>query len=161
MNFAKCNTEEEKQNVKNDLCQYLTDVMLPLFEKNVTEEANRFFNARAVVGQGREGLENGNIYHGNGIDIEVATVHSVKGETHVATLYLETFFDGEHESSRLQEQFKGNAYAGADEDIIRNLKVVYVGMSRPRYLLCVAIQKDRFDAMDCDELREIWDVEEA
>lgn len=161
MNFAKCNTEEEKQNVKNDLCQYLTDVMLPLFEKNVTEEANRFFNARAVVGQGGEGLENGNIYHGNGIDIEVATVHSVKGETHVATLYLETFFDGEHESSRLQEQFKGNAYAGADEDIIRNLKVVYVGMSRPRYLLCVAIQKDRFDAMDCDELREIWDVEEA
>lgn len=161
MNFAKSNTEEEKQNVKNDLCQYLTNVMLPLFEKNVTEEANRFFNARAVVGQGGEGLENGNIYHGNGIDIEVATVHSVKGETHVATLYLETFFDGEHESSRLQEQFKGNAYAGVDEDIIRNLKVVYVGMSRPRYLLCVAIQKDRFDAMDCDELREIWDVEEA
>lgn len=35
---------------------------------------------------------------------------------------------------------------------------IYVGMSRPRYLLCVAIQKDRFDNMDCRELREIWDV---
>ena len=36
-----------------------------------------------------------------------------------------------------------------------------VGMSRARYLLCVAIQKDRFDNMDCAELREIWDIVDA
>ena len=50
---------------------------------------------------------------------------------------------------------------GSDEDTLKNLRVIYVGASRPRYLLCVAIQKDRFDAMDCPELREIWDVVES
>ena len=61
----------------------------------------------------------------------------------------------------MSEQFKGIAYTGEDERTLRNLRVVYVGMSRPRYMLCVAIQKDRFDKMDCSELREIWDVVDA
>lgn len=50
---------------------------------------------------------------------------------------------------------------GADDDTLKSLRVVYVGMSRPRYLLCAAIQKDRFHSMDCQELREMWDVVEA
>ena len=95
------------------------------------------------------------------MEIEVATVHSVKGETHAATLYLETFYNRHYESERLKDQFKGVGYTGTDDDTLKSLRVVYVGMSRPRYLLCVAIQKDRFDRMDCDVLREIWNVVEA
>lgn len=106
-------------------------------------------------------MEPGNIYNENGIDVEVATVHAVKGETHASTLYLETSYYGCHESERLSEQFKGIAYTGEDERTLRSLRVVYVGMSRPRYMLCVAIQKNRFDKMDCSELREIWDVVDA
>ena len=34
-------------------------------------------------------------------------------------------------------------------------------MSRPRYMLCVAIQQDRFDKIDCDELRKIWNVQKS
>jgi len=30
-----------------------------------------------------------------------------------------------------------------------------------KYYLCGEIQKDRFHAIDCQELREIWDVVEA
>ena len=41
------------------------------------------------------------------MEIEIATVHAVKGETHAATLYLETFFNKYYESERLKEQFKG------------------------------------------------------
>ena len=78
-----------------------------------------------------------------------------------STLYLETAYYGRHESEYLSQQFKGVPYAGIDDKMLRALKVVYVGMSRPRYLLCVAIQKDRFDQMNCDELREIWDVQSA
>ena len=107
--------------------------------------------------------EHRNVYHGdNGkIDIEVSTVHAVKGETHAATLYLETFYNRHHESDRLAEQFKGVAYAGTDADTLKNLRVAYVGMSRPRYMLCVAIQQDRFDKIDCEALRRIWEVEKA
>lgn len=146
--------------LKQLLYQYITTTLLPMFGKNVTDDANTFFYANGG-GQVNQTMEQGNIYHGNGIDIEVATVHSVKGETHASTLYLETAYYGHHESEYLSEQFKGIPYAGADDIILRALKVVYVGMSRPRYLLCVAIQKDRFDKMDCDELRQIWDVLDA
>lgn len=155
------NCDEDICVTKEEIYQYMTEVLLPLFEKEVTEGANSFFFGRHRENHSTLADEQGNIYHGNGIDIEVTTVHAVKGETHASTLYLETFFYGQHESERLSDQFKGVSYTGIDKNDLMNLKVVYVGMSRPRYLLCVAIQKDRFEKMDCPELREIWDVVEA
>ena len=41
------------------------------------------------------------------IKIEVGTVHSVKGETHTATLYLETYYDKKTCSDRLLPFLKG------------------------------------------------------
>lgn len=159
---ATGNKVEERQHLKEDIYQYLTGTLLPLFDKNeVTVAANTFFNAIADGNQGGQNLEHGNIYKEDDVEIEVATVHAVKGETHAATLYLETFFNKYYESERLKEQFKGIAYMGTDDDTLKSLRMVYVGMSRPRYLLCVAIQKDRFHSIDCQELREIWDVVEA
>lgn len=156
------NNAEDRQHLKDDIYQYLSSTFLPLFDKNeVSVAANTFFNAVADGHQGGQNLEHGNIYKEDDIEIEVATVHAVKGETHAATLYLETFFNKYYESERLKEQFKGIAYMGTDDDILKSLRVVYVGMSRPRYLLCVAIQKDRFHTIDCQELREIWDVVDA
>lgn len=144
-----------------DVYQYITTVLLPLCGKEITVDADNFFNAISNRIQNAQVVEQGNIYHGTDIDVEVATVHAVKGETHASTLYLETFYYGHHESERLSEQFKGVVYTGEDERILKNLRVAYVGMSRARYLLCVAIQKNRFDNMDCAELREIWDVVDA
>ena len=159
---ATRNNAEDKQHLKEDIYQYLSSTLLPLFDKNeVSEAANTFFNAVAEGNQGGQNLEHGNIYKEDDVEIEVATVHAVKGETHAATLYLETFFNKYYESERLKEQFKGIAYMGTDDDTLKSLRVVYVGMSRPRYLLCVAIQKDRFHTIDCQELREIWDVVDA
>lgn len=159
---ATANNAEGRQHLKEDIYQYMTGTLLPLFDKNeVTIVANTFFNDVADGNQNEQNLEYGNIYKEDDIEIEIATVHAVKGETHAATLYLETFFNKYYESERLKEQFKGNAYRGTDDDTLKSLKVVYVGMSRPRYLLCVAIQKDRFHKMDCQELRDIWDVIET
>ena len=153
---------EERIHLKEEIYQYLLGTLLPLFGKDgATEVANTFYNAVAAGDQDALDAANGNIYKEGDVEIEVATVHSVKGETHAATLYLETFYNRFYESERLKEQFKGVAYTGTDDDTLKSLRVVYVGMSRPRYLLCVAIQKDRFDSMDCDELREIWNVVEA
>lgn len=157
----KSSSEEDVRKIKDSIYQYTTVTLLPLFGKEASEEANAFFYADKRGGQVDQVSEKGNIYHGIGIDVEVATVHSVKGETHASTLYLETYYDRCHESERLSEQFKGVAYNGNDVKMLRSLKVVYVGMSRPRYMLCVAIQKDRFDQMDCPELRDIWDVVNA
>lgn len=103
-----------------------------------------------------------NIYKEEDVEIEVATVHSVKGETHAATLYLETKYYA-YESEQFGNQLCGKVYKSrkGDSRIIARLKVAYVGMSRPKYLLAYAIKKERFQAIDCKELRDIWDVQEA
>ena len=76
------------------------------------------------------------------VAVEVGTIHSIKGETHTATLYLETFYYGDYESNRLKEYFKGNRATGAESvRVEESLRVAYVGMSRPTHLLCVAIHE--------------------
>lgn len=161
--IAKSNSDDDINKIRSTIHRYITETILPLYRKEETPDALSFFNAINETLSEDQTTEHRNVYHGdNGkIDIEVSTVHAVKGETHAATLYLETFYNKHHESDRLAEQFKGVAYTGTNEDTLKNLRVAYVGMSRPRYMLCVAIQKDRFDKMDCPELREIWNVVEV
>lgn len=147
--------------IKESIHQYIIDILLPLFEAEATSEAESFFWTTTVDSHYDLSINQGNIFHTDCIDVEIATVHSIKGETHASTLYLETFYNRQHESERLSDQFKGIAYAGTDDDTMKSLRVIYVGASRPRYLLCVAIQKNRFDKIDCPELRKIWDIKDA
>lgn len=161
--IAKSNSGGDINKIRNTIHQYITEIILPLYGKEETPDALSFFNVINENLPAGQATEHRNVYHDNHvkIDIEVSTVHAVKGETHTATLYLETFYNRHHESDRLAEQFKGIAYTGTDADTLKNLRVAYVGMSRPRYMLCVAIQQNRFDKIDCDELRKIWKVEKA
>lgn len=161
--IAKSNSDDDINKIRSTIHQYITETILPLYGKEETPDALSFFNAINENLPKGQATEHRNVYHGDSgtIDIEVSTVHAVKGETHAATLYLETFYNRHHESDRLAEQFKGFAYTGTDADTLKNLRVAYVGMSRPRYMLCVAIQQDRFDKIDCDELRKIWKVKKA
>lgn len=160
---AKSDSDDDINKIRSTIRQYITETILPLYGKEETPDALSFFNATNENLTEDQTTEHRNVYHSDKdqIEIEVSTVHAVKGETHAATLYLETFYNRHHESDRLAEQFKGVAYTGTDADTLKNLRVAYVGMSRPRYMLCVVIQQDRFDKIDCDELRKIWKVEKA
>lgn len=159
--ITQSHSDKDIHQLKDTIYQYILKTLLPIFAKSITQEATEFFNAANSGVQDGQVEEQGDVYVKDGIEIEVATVHAVKGETHASTLYLETSYFGKHESERLSSQFKGIPYIGTDERTLSSLKVAYVGMSRPRYLLCVAIQKDRFDKMDSPELREIWNVVEV
>ena len=103
-----------------------------------------------------------NLYRDGDLEIEVATVHSVKGETHAATLFLETKYY-KFESEHFGDQLCGDAYItrSGDSHILPALKVAYVAMSRPKYLLAYAIHKDRFDKLDRLKLDAIWDVKDV
>lgn len=89
-----------------------------------------------------------NIYRyqsdGFGCDIEVTTIHSVKGETHNATLLLETCFKRGHDLRKTIPFLAadGNDCASADDSTKGHLKRIYVAMTRPRELLCMALLKD-------------------
>ncbi len=79
----------------------------------------------------------------NGLVIDVGTAHSVKGETHFATLYLETRYQKDCDASRLIEFLKGNRPAKQIEKAHhqQNLKIAHVAFSRPTHLLAFACQR--------------------
>lgn len=110
-------------------------------------------NVTPIVGA-TQGTRAGNVVNHHGFDIEIASVHKVKGQTHTATLYLETAFytDGRgtsaksYESQRLAAQFLATAMTGGEGKRVKHsAKMVYVGLSRPTHLLCVAVHESHFN----------------
>lgn len=102
----------------------------------------------------------------NGCSIEVGTIHSVKGETHDATLVLETqnhrydlevmlpYFLGELPSNELANEDlrlkpHHNANPPQNKQFLRQL---YVACSRPRHLLCLAVHSDHVSAKQRETL---------
>lgn len=71
-----------------------------------------------------------------GFDIHVSTVHKVKGETHTGTLILETYKNG-YDINQLLPLLKGKR----NTKFPAKKKVLYVGMTRPTHLLCLAIHR--------------------
>lgn len=80
----------------------------------------------------------------NGLEAEITTVHAAKGQTHAATLYLESCYYGYHESERLSDQFLGIPFADNRVRHKESTKMIYVGMSRPTDFLCLAIHDARY-----------------
>jgi hypothetical protein len=108
-----------------------------------------------------EESETTNHYKEDGLDIEITSVHAVKGQTHCATLYLESYYHSNYESQRLTNQFLGNNF---NDDRVRHkssVKMAYVGFSRPTDLLCIAIHKDRFENFLNGISRELWEIVEV
>jgi hypothetical protein len=108
-----------------------------------------------------------NILNFDGFDIELATVHAVKGRTHTATLYLETYFqkDGKgidaksYESQRLDKRFLMNALLGNEgKRVKQSAKMVYVGFSRPTHLLAFAVHRERFDQYLGELDTSVWEI---
>lgn len=79
--------------------------------------------------------------------IYLSSVHSVKGQTHCATLYLESYFHNyETEKKRIINILKGEEHNIQSERnnsrSIQAIKMMYVGFSRPTHLLCFAVLKE-------------------
>ena len=141
---------------------FITSKFCQLFEIDSTNQyISQFLNNSPTDIPTGDEIKNNNIFENNGIEVEIATIHSVKGETHIATLYLETSYQGEYESQRIMEQLKGNYYVPSrKKDVYKKetLKMTHVGMSRPKYFLCIAIHRDRFDAALDTSNGGMWEI---
>ena len=94
------------------------------------------------------------------VQIRVGSIHSVKGETHTATLVLDTYYHG-HNLSTLKPWLLGTK-AGRGTEGIRNLarlKQHYVAMTRPTHLICLAMREDALTSTDIIALkRRTWRI---
>jgi uvrD/REP helicase len=92
----------------------------------------------------------------SGCRIEFDTIHGVKGETHDATLYLETDRRGASDLSRILPYY-GVGKIGESPLYDYSRKLAYVGMSRPKNLLCVAMQSKTYEKSK-DIFAADWEV---
>jgi DNA helicase II / ATP-dependent DNA helicase PcrA len=86
--------------------------------------------------------------------IRLGSIHSVKGETHTATLVLDSFYF-DHHLTELKPWLLGKKIGGSTVNkkgktvfestrTLGRLKLHYVAMTRPTHLLCLAMRKDAF-----------------
>lgn len=96
------------------------------------------------------------------VRIRLGSIHSVKGETHTATLVLDTFFH-DHHLKELKPWLLGTKSGGywvnrrgkkvaEGSRILGRLKLHYVAMTRPTHLLCLAMRRDAFDEGELNTL---------
>lgn len=102
------------------------------------------------------------------LKIDIGTVHSAKGQTHCATMYVETSYH-DYETNKLNvvaqrktvrkaEVILPNPMLGQehayridkDKRAKESMKMMYVGFSRPTHLLCFAVLKDNM-TYHCNE----------
>lgn len=89
------------------------------------------------------------------LDIRLGSIHSVKGETHTATLVLDVDYHGSQWKA-LKPWLLG-VKRGRGREGVRNQKRLrehYVAMTRPTHLLCVAMRLDHTTPEDVGKLKE-------
>ncbi len=89
-----------------------------------------------------------NVYHfedgSRVVDINVGTIHSAKGQTHTATLVLETRFK-KNDLTDLLPWLLGEKHGAARREGVERLdrmRLIYTAMTRPSHLLCLAVRAD-------------------
>lgn len=135
-------------DIKNEFLAFFKEKGLdfskyPFALDNIVQPQNEFKN-------------NSNLFSKNGVDIKIGTIHSVKGETHMATLLFENQNYGSSEGDYFFGKPSGNLFCGDEYNrpqsfkrLEGRLKTTYVAMSRPTHLLCIAMSKDRVGCITC------------
>lgn len=96
----------------------------------------------------------------NGVNVDIRTIHSVKGQTHTSVLYLDTFYYS-YESQKLPKQICAESFNDATKKRkVQATKMMYVGFSRPTHLLCYAVHRSNFDDNLKGNNLENWNIVE-
>ncbi|PKL68502.1 MAG: hypothetical protein CVV30_11380 [Methanomicrobiales archaeon HGW-Methanomicrobiales-1] len=144
-----------------DLCSFIKSVILHIWP--LENSSAQFFLTDAHIDpivQSDVKKPANQIIFEDGVVIHVGTVHSVKGETHASTLYLETNYQSKNDSERLIEFLKGNRpkkYLDKPHHI-QNLLMAHVAFSRPQQLLAFACQASNISGHEADLMKNGWEI---
>lgn len=88
------------------------------------------------------------------ITVEINTIHKVKGQTHEGTLVLETF-NHEYDLQTLIPYLINCPPSHPGKRVLARLPLIYVGMTRPREILCLAMHRDHIQVADKTALEKL------
>lgn len=127
----------------------------------ISADAQRFLAHQTAASNGTShaaGLRQDNVYvypqSNPRVQIRVGSIHSVKGETHTATLVLETYYK-KHNLTTLKPWLLGDRIGQGNEgpENLARLKQHYVAMTRPSHLLCLALRESSMSAEELARLQ--------
>ena len=116
-----------------EIQKYLENMLKRIFNLNM-DLSKLFFDFE------EDKIMNKNKYTKENVDVYIDTIHGVKGETHDATLYLQTRYY--KEDLKYFKKFILNDNKPINPYNVR--EIMYVGMTRPRYILCIAMSMEIF-----------------
>jgi superfamily I DNA/RNA helicase len=147
------------EDVYNNFKSFIIEEFLPLFNVTDLSYITPFLDGEIDDDQVSYVSDRDNIHKQDEIEIQVSTIHGVKGETHTATLYLETHFH-QYDIKKIIDYMKGNFHEPQPREK-EALKMAYVGMSRPSHLLCIAAHIDSINGHE-EGLKNIgWEIVEV
>ena len=145
--------EPPSKETWNQCVEGVQGLLVPLGGEGWSAEARDFCEwSDKFAGQEQSGLPSvptpANIFRyvrdSRSVDIEVGTIHGAKGQTHRATLVLETFFK-KHDLTDLVDWLAGHHQGWSSTDGRERgsrLRCVFTAMTRPTHLLCLALRRE-------------------
>ena len=119
------------------------------------EKFNEIFKIKEVENKNNDNNEM-NTYIKDNVKLEINTIHGVKGETHLATLYLDTFWYKYDVSDYLFKLLSLELTDKQKKEIqnTQRNRNIFVGASRSQYLLCFACKKTNIS----DKIKDIFEI---
>jgi len=139
-------TERNFQNFSNKIINCLNSLEFNLNKNSINYLQEQTLKDAPNI----QSTDKNNVYktsiNGNKVSIPIDTVHGVKGETHTATLYLET----KYYKNSIKYFYKEliNQKNSKESDSKRKnqaLKIAHVAFSRPTHLLCISLHKSEYE----------------
>lgn len=91
------------------------------------------------------------------IIVSLDTIHNVKGETHTAVLYLETYYK-QYDLMRIMKYLMKKHTTPKGKELPEALSIAYVGLTRPTHLLCLAMRQETIDGNEEDLIKAGWQI---
>ncbi len=131
----------------NNIKEFIENDFKTWFDLTISQNTIKFIGShleRIIINSTNDHTRNDDE---NSMKIEIGTVHSAKGQTHCATMYVETAYQRPpYESEKI---IKRNSNPLLAQEHCCNgkydkqaVKMMYVGFSRPTHLLCFACLKE-------------------
>ena len=147
----------------SEVGEWITTTFLPSFGLELDEKTTSFLDSTNSSSPNSTSPNTAvNVYryreNGQEVAIEFNTIHGVKGETHCATLYLETYTRC-YDIHKIIPFFLGETKGTKRTQEAKRLRPGYVAITRPSHMLCLAVHADRFTDANAVGMEQAgWEV---
>ncbi|MBD0384846.1 UvrD-helicase domain-containing protein [Paenibacillus sedimenti] len=147
-------TSEYNSEVHLDIKKWFIQMLKEIWDKEIPSEGPIIeFLDSTEPEITKEAVKAANqfIYPNNeSLIIDVNTIHSVKGETHKATLLLDTYFNRKYHLTEIKEFIKGDYLDEKARNPLTNylLRLAFVALSRPTHLVGIAYHEEHLSEED-------------